>query len=86
MNKQERASWAETHYEIITGIEYLRDLPESQQPNLIKDTETQLGRGGFWELAFDWTEEFEAKHKDRPWDGEFFDEIDDFINKKIAAY
>jgi len=41
------------------------------------------GRGALYELAEDWTNQFEERNKNRDWDGEFFDEIEQFITEKI---
>jgi hypothetical protein len=46
----------------------------------------QGGTGLFYELATVWTDEFEAKNKGREWDGEFFEEIDAFVEGKIKEY
>jgi len=77
--------WAETHFEIVSAITYEREQPSKEHPQLIKDIQVNLGTGGFYELAFAWTQEFEEKNKDREWDGEFYDEIEDFVNQKLRG-
>jgi hypothetical protein len=44
--------------------------------------EYSQGTGGIYELAEQWTDEFENLHLDQEWDGEFFDEIEKFCNSK----
>lgn len=74
-------SWMETHFEIVSRIAQVRledKMPESFE--IVNDTE---GTCGFYSLAKNWANEFEKANKGKVWDGEFFDEIDIFCNKKI---
>ena len=73
-------SWSETHYEIVAGIIFHIDI-EGTVPNTIQK---EQGTGGLYELASDLTDEFELKHKGRQWDGEFFDELDEFLEIKLS--
>lgn len=70
----------ETHYEVVAAIERIRQQDEDTWPDFFKFVD---GTGGFWELAKDITLAFEKKNADRQWDGEFFDEIEAFINEYI---
>lgn len=75
--------WMETHHEVVALIHQELSKPEeewSAQFSLISDME---GRFGFYDLARDWTKEFELKNLGREWEGEFYDEIDAFVEKKI---
>ena len=74
-------SWAETHHEIVYEVEQMRD--SDNMHDLIVDIQQSKGTGGFYELCIDWTDEFERLNKGREWDGEFFQEIEEFINNKI---
>ena len=76
--------WAETHFEIVSMITVMQQACEDSQPQLIKDTNDSQGTGGFYELAFAWTQEFEQIHNGREWDGEYFEEIENFVNAKVA--
>ena len=76
-------SWIETHYEMVSIIERLRDLPEKKQPEIIVEINDTQGTGGFYELAEDWTNEFEIQNKGRAWDGEFFEEVERFAAMKL---
>jgi hypothetical protein len=41
------------------------------------------GTGAVYELAEEWTDEFEELNQDRDdWDGEWFDKIESFCNSK----
>lgn len=75
-------SWQETHFEIVSYIYELRNNPPIES-NIIEEIQLNKGIGGFYELAEDLTDEFELINKDREWDGEFFDEIEDFLEKKL---
>lgn len=75
------ASWQETHYEVVKAIEVEqgKDAPKG----IVKERHEAQGHGGLYELAEELTDEFEKLNEGRKWDGEFFDEIDEFINKKL---
>jgi len=75
-------SWHETHFEICFYLSNTQDI-EGSMANTVQ---TQSGRGGLYELSQALTDEFEAKHKDREWDGEFFDEIDEFLLSKNRTF
>ena len=44
---------------------------------------SEQGHGGLYELAEELTDEFELLNKGRVWDGEFFDEIEEFLSEKL---
>lgn len=77
------SSWMETHHEIVSYItlklHYYKNTAE--ESSIIKVMELS-GTGGIYELAEDWTDEFEQDNIDRDWDGDFFDEIEQFCNDK----
>lgn len=73
-------SWQETHFEIVSFINEV--LSQDSIKGIIEERYTNQGRGGIYELAEDWTDEFENLNVDRDWDGEFFDEIDNFCLNK----
>ena len=74
-------SWQETHFEVVQAItiEYMKDNPRG----VVKERHDSQGHGGLYELAEELTNEFEELNKGREWDGEFFDEIQDFLNSKL---
>jgi hypothetical protein len=71
-------SWRETFFEIVEGIVNNPDNPA------FKGQLYQYGRCVLYDIAEEWADEFELLHEGRNWDGEFFDEIDIFINNKLG--
>ncbi len=74
-------SWQETHFEISSAIG--KEIAKDVMSSVITDVCEKQGRGGLYELAESLTNEFESLHSLREWDGEFFDEIDKFIDEKL---
>jgi hypothetical protein len=75
-------SWIETHHEIVAAI--TTELSYDSHDNLISEIVKQQGHGGsLYELAEDLTDEFELKHQNREWDGDFYDEIETFLGEKL---
>jgi hypothetical protein len=74
-------SWQETHFEVVDFIVTVRNTLEHNNCVIWKVQEGQ-GTGGLWELAETWTNEFEKLNEGREWDGEFFDEIEEFCRRK----
>ena len=72
------ASWQETHYEIVEHLTLTLD----KEGSMAERVHNNMGIGGLYELAEDLTDEFEELNNGREWDGEFFDEIELFLNKK----
>ena len=73
-------SWQETHYEVVAEITRIALADEGF--GLVNETVTTQGTGGLYELAKELTFEFENLHAGRDWDGEFFEEIWDFLTTK----
>lgn len=73
--------WNETHYEIVSAIEKIMSLDEPT--GLAADCHRADGHGGLYQLAEELTDEFEAAHANVIWDGNYFDEIDEFIKLKL---
>lgn len=72
-------SWQETHFEVVS---YIGTLRMEVNEGLVKETEDTEGTGGLYELAKALTDEFESLNAGRNWDGDFFDEIESFLNSK----
>lgn len=74
-------SWHETHFEVVQAItiEHTKDEPQG----LVKERHEAQGHGGLYELAEELTSKFEELNKGREWDGEFFEEIEDFLSKTL---
>jgi hypothetical protein len=74
-------SWIQTHHEIVVMITLVLHKDDRNNP-LVSEYEAR-GTGGMYELAEDLTNKFEELHKDREWDGEFFEEIEFFFDQEI---
>ncbi len=67
-------SWHESHFEFVEIIVQSLDV-EGSYPNEVHNI---MGTGGLYELARDMTNQFEELHAGKSWDGEFFDEVENF--------
>ncbi len=72
-------SWQETHFEVVSAIKLNEDLENSK----VAEVATMEGTGGLYEFAKRLTDEFEQLHKGREWSGEFFEEIEKFLENKL---
>ena len=70
------ASWQETHFEVVRRIASHTD----NETGIIHFIMTMGGTGGLYEFAEALTDEFENAHKNKEWDGEFFDQLDAFFS------
>jgi hypothetical protein len=75
-------SWHETHFEVVDFLTRER-LKEPMEGKALEVQESQ-GTGGFYELAEQWTDEFELKYKGVEWgvELEYFDTIEEFLKIK----
>jgi hypothetical protein len=76
-------SWHETHFEIVTAIQAFLVDDEAFWPPVIQAVQNMEGIGGMYELARDLTDKFENQNAGKNWDGEYFDTIQEFINKEF---
>ena len=79
---EKQRNWRETFYEVVAAIEQSKNRG-SCTPKLITEIQDQQGHCGFYDLAIKLTDEFEKLNEGRQWDGEFFDEIDNFMAHKL---
>lgn len=80
-------SWAETHHEIVTIINYQIDRDVNifgQMPRLLDEILSTEGTGGIYDLCIDLTTEFETINDGRVWDGDWLDAVIDFVKEKIS--
>jgi len=72
--------WMETHHEVVS---FICDAEEVEGTTAYNRKETE-GRGGIYELAKEWTNEFELKYKGIAWGEqiEYFDTLELFLNQK----
>ena len=75
-------SWHQTHFE-ISGWIALQLRKESPAPCVSKRYDAN-GTGGMYELAKELTNEFEELHAYREWDGDYFDELESFLDTKAS--
>ena len=76
-------SWMETHHEVVAYITRQLELNDYMtEGTKVRQAHESQGTGGLYELSQDWTNEFETENKDREWDGDFFDEVEVFLNQK----
>lgn len=78
-----KQSWQETHFEVVSAISYISRLDSPY--GIVADRLEEAGTGGLYELAEELTDEFEVLNQGREWGGEFFEEIEDFINEKLEV-
>jgi hypothetical protein len=82
--KDDFMEYMETHHEVVAFITE-RLLNDDIDTGVIFETAQESGTGGIYELAIEWTNEFMAANDGRLWDGEFFDEIEEFCMKKDSS-
>lgn len=76
-------NWIETYHEIVKYIALKLHYDETDEAGShILSRYSEGGTGATYEIAEEWTDEFEQNNKGRFWDGEFFDEIDEFCDFK----
>jgi hypothetical protein len=77
-------SWIETHFEVSSMIALALDRDEfGHEPSTAHNVRESNGMTEVWQLAEDWTDEFEKLNEGREWDGEFYDEIEKFVYGKL---
>ena len=77
-------SWCETHFEICANIGIALANSSPFLPDRLEKVHQEKGHGGMYELAEELTDKFEEKYKDREWDGDFFDTIEEFIEEEFT--
>lgn len=76
-------SYLETFFEIVSFVTLKREAIELLPDCEIKKTQNERGTGGFYELAEDWADEFEERHKAEDWaELDFFETIEAFCEEK----
>lgn len=74
-------SWAETHHLIVAGVTL---ISVEGFKGKIRDAIKKDGHVGLYDLCIDLTTEFEKRNEGRVWDGEFEDEIAEFLAEKLS--
>lgn len=79
-------SWYETHHEIVAHITRRTNRMlsgKNRMSGIIAERYDVQGTGGLYELAEELTDRFELINKGRQWDGEFFDELEEFLTNEL---
>lgn len=73
----------ETHFEVCNALTlYVAKLErDGKTLECIKS----VGCTSLYDLSICWAVEFDKLHNGREWDGEFFDEIDRFMQRKLST-
>jgi hypothetical protein len=84
MMKQFDQDYLETYFEVVTFIEASLAKYDDNDLDVVCGTERHKGRGGLYELAEDWTTEFQTKYNETVWgeELEFYDTLEEFLNNK----
>lgn len=72
-------SWMETHHEIVEAM----CVAVVKEKSLAEKVRSDEGTTGLYKLAEDLTDQFEQLNEGRNWDGEFFDEVQEFATSKL---
>lgn len=75
-------NWIQTYFEITYNI--VLEIRHKEPCKMVSNTFDKKGHTGLYDLADELTDEFETNNKGKEWDGEFYDEIDKFIEKKFG--
>lgn len=79
-------SWHETHYEVCTFIgAYLHKWRGNRDGSALVNRYEAEGTGGMYDLAKEWTDEFEEAHSLEHWtvdNLDFFETIEEFLHNK----
>jgi len=72
-----KRSWLETHHEVVTRMT-LADLRCDPRLEDIICT-ADVGMTIMYDIADELTDTFESRNFERQWDGEFFEEVEEFV-------
>lgn len=77
-------SWIETHHEIVAAVTRMIDI-DSGTPRVVEEIYGNQGTGGIYDLCVLLTNQFETEFTGRDWDGEYFEELENFLSKIMAS-
>ena len=78
-------TYLETHFEVVSYIERYMLASENDydvNTSAIIDRHKAQGHGGLYELAKEWTDEFQSIHENTEFDGDWLDTIDEYLANK----
>lgn len=76
INQEQLKEWSETHYQIVSIVNFQIEQDNGNKFNVIQERE---GSGGIMDICHDLTNKFQEIHKDTIWDGEWYEEIELFV-------
>lgn len=77
-------SFSETLFFISYHLSIILENEDANKiPPYLQNRYELGGIGELMELAMNWAMEFERINKDREWDGEWYDELEAFLDKKV---
>jgi len=74
-------SWMETHFEVTCFINNI--MAGDMTSGTIAELYEGGGIGTMYDLAFSLTEEWESAHVGRQWDGEWSDELREWLRSRL---
>jgi hypothetical protein len=76
--------YLETYFEVVEFIQDRISHYDEQDLDAVGNAEFHKGRGGLYELAEEWTTEFQTKYHEVVWgeELEFYDTLEEFLTKK----
>ena len=78
---EDRKSWIETHFEVVSGIQSSLLLDNNNKAIQIQE---EQGTGGLYELSEELTDAFEKEHENDNWEeNDFFQTIEEFLEKHL---
>lgn len=78
-------SLPDTYFEVVRYITAFTNRDEydpEQRRNPIEIAQDDEGWSKLYDIAIKWSEEFDKLNKNRKWNGEFVDAVEEFCNKK----
>lgn len=75
--------FSETLHDIAGRAEYQLEEGSARDAKELEAAQREGGSFAVKELVRNWATEFEKRNEGRDWDGEYVDEIDEFIGEKI---
>lgn len=72
-------SYLETYFEVVSEMTRQENISDSR----VSKVAYTGGTGALYELAEELTDKFEQDNIDREWDGEFFDDIEEFLQIEL---
>ena len=76
-------NWKDTFFEVSGMIAFMRYKQNGTDKRWDKLNDQLQGSPGFRDLAVSLTNQFEEMNTGREWDGEFYEEIEDFVEDSI---